>query len=140
MRTLAVMALVVSTSAAPVARAQGVGDTQAADPALAAHEREEKRAQERADRAHEKAEREQERAGREEELYDRGTESLDEERWDRAVEAFDAVARLGGRRADAALYWKAYAQRKAGRSADALATLAELRKSAPQSRYLKEAD
>ena len=35
---------------------------------------------------------------------------------------------MGGRRADAALYWKAYAQRKAGRPADALATLAQLRK------------
>jgi hypothetical protein len=38
------------------------------------------------------------------------------------------------------LYWKAYAQRKAGRPADALATLGQLRKTAPQSKYIKEAD
>src|SRR4051812_22416492 len=82
----------------------------------------------------------EEKSDREDELYDRGTEALDEERWDRALDAFSQVAALGGRRADAGLYWKAYVQRKAGRSADALATLAQLRKTAPQSRYLKEAD
>ena len=98
------------------------------------------REEERREREQEKQEREQERAGREEELYDRGTEALDEERWERAVQAFDAVAAMGSRRADAALYWKAYGQRKGGRPAEALATLAQLRKTAPRSRWLKEAD
>src|SRR5947207_14339052 len=92
----------------------------AAGPGLRAQAAEE---EEKAERAQEKTARGQEQADREEALYERGTESLDEERWDRAVEAFDKVARLGERRADAALYWKAYAQRKAGRAADALATL-----------------
>ncbi|HEV7498769.1 MAG TPA: HEAT repeat domain-containing protein, partial [Vicinamibacteria bacterium] len=73
-------------------------------------------------------------------LYDRGTEALDEEHWDRAVDAFGQVASFGGRRADAGLYWRAYAQRKAGHSTDALATIAQLRKTAPQSKYIKEAD
>jgi HEAT repeat protein len=79
------------------------------------------------------------RADREDERYDAGTRALDEQRWDDAVRAFDEVAGMGGRRADAGLYWKAYAQRKAGRTADALTTIAELRRKAPQSRWLKEA-
>ena len=95
------------------------------------------RAQDEDQEQHERA---QERLEREDELYDRGTEALDDEAWDRALESFDRVAQSGSRRADAALYWKAYAQRKAGRPADALATLAQLRKTAPQSKYLKEAD
>src|SRR5712691_4766618 len=93
--------------------------------------------QERADRERERAD---QKADREEEAYDRGTEALDEERWDRALEAFDRVAAMAGHRADGALYWKAYAQRKAGRPTEAMATLAQLRKSAPQSKWLKEAD
>jgi hypothetical protein len=78
-------------------------------------------------------------AQREGERYEAGTALLDEERWDEAVRAFDEVVRMGGGRADAALYWKAYGQQKAGRAADALATVAELRRKAPQSRWLDEA-
>jgi HEAT repeat protein len=125
-------------SAAEEARAEGEGEQ--AERERAKQERE----REKADREREKAERdrdrEQEKADREEELYDRGTEALDEERWDRAVESFDRVASTSSRRADAALYWKAYAQRKAGRATEAMATLAQLRKQAPQSRWIKEAD
>jgi HEAT repeat protein len=135
--------------AAPPARAQVL--LESADEAQAQAQRDRDRAQrdreharEVAERDREKAERDrdrgQERADREEERYERGTEALDEERWDRAIEAFEAVASMGGRRADAGLYWKAYAQRKAGRPADALTTLGQLRKTAPQSKYLKEAD
>jgi HEAT repeat protein len=85
------------------------------------------------------AEEEEQATSKEDEAYDRGTEALDEESWDGAIGAFDAVVRMGGKKADAALYWKAYAQNKAGRPADALATVAQLRKAAPQSRWLKEA-
>ena len=135
-------ALVAVALAAPGgARAgpgRGAGAGAAGAPARRAGpaERQERRAR-AAERERERA---QERLDREEERYERGTEALDEERWDQAIEAFDRVAQSGGRRADAALYWKAYAQRKAGRPADALATLAQLRKTAPQSKYLKEAD
>jgi len=71
--------------------------------------------------------------------YDRGTQALDNESWDEAIQAFDGVARMGGRRADAGLYWKAYALNKAGRAADALAGIAQLRKAFPQSKWLKDA-
>lgn len=82
---------------------------------------------------------EDEKEGREEELYDEGTEAIDDEKWDRAVRAFTQVAAMGGRRADAGLYWKAYAEKKAGQRAAASSTLAELRKKHPQSRWLDEA-
>src|SRR3954454_16004362 len=136
MRTgIVAVALAVAMVAAPRVRAQVESDEGQARTAAERdkREREEDLRERERDRADEKAE-------REEELYDRATEALDEERWERAVEAFDGVATAGGRRADAGLYWKAYAQRKAGRAADALATLAQLRKTAPQSKYLKEAD
>jgi len=156
MRTGLMTALVVLAIAAPSARAQDFAAS--ADEAQDAQEkaqqdrqraseqahRDRERASEQAERDRERAQRDseraEERANREDERYERGTEALDEERWDRAIEAFDSVASKGGRRADAALYWKAYAQRKAGKPADALATLGQLRKTAPQSKYIKEAD
>jgi len=123
---------------AELALLDGGLDSSAEEQARTDREREKKdREREKADR---ERDREQERADREEEQYDRGTEALDEERWDRAVESFDRVAASGSRRADAALYWKAYAQRKAGRPTEAVATLGQLRKQAPQSKWLKEAD
>jgi len=144
-------ALVGLALAAPPARAQD--RLESGEEAQAQSQRDHDKAQrdreharEEAQRDREKAERDrerdrgQERADREDERYERGTEALDEERWDRAIEAFETVASMGGRRADAGLYWKAYAQRKAGRPADALATLGQLRKTAPQSKYIKEAD
>ena len=155
MRTGWMTALVVLALAAPSVRAQDFasGADEAQDKAQADRQRASERAQRDRERAREQAERDreraqadresaraEERAGREDERYERGTEALDEERWDRAIEAFDSVVSMGGRRADAGLYWKAYAQRKAGRPADALATLGQLRKTAPQSKYIKEAD
>ena len=72
-------------------------------------------------------------------LYERGTQALDQRRWDRAQSLFDDVVKLKGRRLDGALYWKAYAQNKQGQRAEALATLSTLRSGHPQSRWLKEA-
>lgn len=140
MRTALVMtALVVMAVAAPRARAQSEVAVEEARQREARDRQQEQREREQEGRDRER-DRAQETLDREDEQYDRGTEALDEEAWDRALESFDHVARSGGRRADAALYWKAYAQRKAGRPADALATLGQLRKTAPQSKYLKEAD
>ena len=85
------------------------------------------------------AEAEEQATSKEDEAYDRGTEALDEEHWDRAIEAFDAVVRMAGKKVDAGLYWKAYALNKAGRASDALTVIAQLRKSAPQSRWLNDA-
>jgi HEAT repeat protein len=76
---------------------------------------------------------------REEELYESAREAIDEERWQRAIERFGEVEALKGSRADTALYWKAYAQHRAGQRADALATLALLNKNYPKSRSLEQA-
>ena len=75
---------------------------------------------------------------REEEIYESARELIDEEQWQRAVEEFDRVIEMKGARADTALYWKAYAQSKAGQRAEALATLAQLNKNYPQSRSLEQ--
>jgi hypothetical protein len=76
---------------------------------------------------------------KDDEQYERGTAAIDGEEWDEAIEAFQNVAAMNARRTDAALYWKAYAQSKGGRRADALATLQDLRKRFPQSRWLRQA-
>lgn len=78
-------------------------------------------------------------AAREDERYNDGAEYLDDDKWSEAVAAFSEVAGLKGQRADAALYWKAYALNKMGRRNDALAATAELRRSYPRSNWLKEA-
>ena len=72
-------------------------------------------------------------------FYERGQNNLERSRWDDAVENFTEVIARGGSRADGALYWKAYALNKLGRREDALAALAELRKSYPNSRWLDDA-
>ncbi len=76
---------------------------------------------------------------RQQELYEEGTDALDEGQWDRAAAVFAEAARQPGDRADGALYWKAYAQSKLGRKAEALATLAELAKQFPKSRWSNDA-
>jgi len=76
------------------------------------------------------------RDGRNEEAYyERGQRALERRRWDEAVEHFSEVISRGGGRAEGALYWKAYALHKLGRRDEALASLAELRKSHANSRW-----
>ena len=77
---------------------------------------------------------------RENSAYERARASLDRRNWDDAIERFEVVVSLKGDRVDAALYWKAYAQSRAGRAADAQATIAALRSGYPKSRYLNDAN
>src|SRR5215470_4650737 len=76
---------------------------------------------------------------REDELYSSAKDALDNNNYDKAISGFDEVARLKGRRADAALYWKAYALDKAGRHAEAQATIEQLKKEYPQSSWVRNA-
>src|SRR6185436_8707684 len=71
--------------------------------------------------------------------YERGQRALDGRNWDEALEKFTQAASGGGSRADGALYWKAYALAKLGRRDDAMAAIAELRKSYATSRWLDDA-
>jgi hypothetical protein len=74
-----------------------------------------------------------------ESLYSEGQRSLDSRHWDEAVESFNQVISRGGARVDGALYWKAYALGKLGRRDEALAAIAELRKSDAGTRWLDDA-
>ncbi|MCI0353213.1 MAG: HEAT repeat domain-containing protein [Acidobacteriales bacterium] len=78
-------------------------------------------------------------AAREDERYNDGTDSIDEQKWSRALDAFNDVIAIKGRRTDAALYWKAYVLNKLGRRGEAQTTIAELRRSFPRSNWIREA-
>jgi tetratricopeptide (TPR) repeat protein len=97
------------------------------------------REDEKRQREDEKKDREREKLERQEELYEDAQEALDEGKWERALERFTQVADARGRRADGALYWKAYTQYKLGRPAQAIETLQAFYKEYPQSRWLKDA-
>ena len=72
-------------------------------------------------------------------LYSAGQSSLDNRQWDQAVEYFNQVISRNSARVDGALYWKAYALGKLGRRDEAIAAIAELRKSYATSRWLDDA-
>ena len=106
------------------------------DRELARGQREKEDAAREAAREKERAQREKER---EYSAYDSGQQELDRGRWDRAIAQFDRVIELKATKADAALYWKAYAQNKLGQRPEALATIGTLIKEYPKSRYLSDA-
>jgi hypothetical protein len=72
-------------------------------------------------------------------LYSAGQSALDAHRYAEALEDFNQVAARGGTRADGAWYWKAYTLIKLGRRDEALAAIAELRKSYANSHWLDDA-
>jgi hypothetical protein len=74
----------------------------------------------------------------EDQLYAQATQAINESRWSDAEPLLDQVFNLHGRRADAALYWKAYVKSKEGSPAAALEACASLRQDYPQSSWLKE--
>jgi HEAT repeat protein len=73
------------------------------------------------------------------EQYLAARKDLDAGRWAAAIDKFGRVAARGGADADAALYWKAYSQKKSGRPGDALATLRHLGGAFPKSSWMDDA-
>jgi len=73
------------------------------------------------------------------ESYSRGKSYLDRKEYDHAIDAFNRVIDDKASRADGAYYWRAYAQNKLGHRDEALASLDELEKSYPSSRWLDDA-
>jgi len=71
--------------------------------------------------------------------YESGQNDLENHRYDQALEAFNQVAARAGARADAGWYWKAFTLNKLGRRDEAIAAIAELRKTYPNSRWLDDA-
>lgn len=74
----------------------------------------------------------------EDQQYADATRAINESRWSDAESLLNQVIDQHGRRADGAMYWKAYVENKEGRSSDALKTCADLRQVYPKSNWLKE--
>jgi hypothetical protein len=72
--------------------------------------------------------------------YAEGTRAINEGRWADAGAIFSKIAEQHKDRADAALYWAAYSENKEGQQARALETCADLGRTFPQSRWIKECD
>ena len=71
--------------------------------------------------------------------YESGKNYLNRRQYDQAIVRFDRVIAAKGANVDGALFWKSFAQFKLGKSDDALATIALLRKDHPQSPYNSDA-
>jgi len=78
-------------------------------------------------------------SSKEQQLYSAATSAMDAGQWGRALELFTEAAALKGDRQDGALYWKAYVQNKLGQRPEALATIQELLKAQPSSRWVSDA-
>ena len=72
-------------------------------------------------------------------LYKAGTASIDKGDWRSAEQAFTKVVAFKGERADAALYWRAYAYNKLSMRDDALKSIASLKAGYPKSTWVKDA-
>ncbi len=112
-------------------------DAQARDDERRARD-EEQRSREEEQRAREVEQRarEDERRARD---YERARRAIDEGQWAQALERLQPVIEAAVARADAALYWRAYALDKIGQRAEALTSIAELGKTYPKSRWLGDA-
>jgi HEAT repeat protein len=75
---------------------------------------------------------------KEEALYSEGTRAINDAHWAQAESIFSNLASQHGARAEAALYWKAYAENKQGNTARALESCAELRHAYSQGNWVKE--
>jgi len=78
-------------------------------------------------------------AGKGDPAYQQGLSALDARNWDQAIALFGESAEHKGSNADAALYWLAYAQNRAGRREEALAAIKHLQDSYASSRWNKDA-
>src|SRR5260370_14975024 len=92
------------------------------------------------EREQEKKEQAQEKIERSQELYNDGRKALDDDKYQQAEEKFSELAQLNGSQTDAALYWKAYAENRQGKRDTSLATIAELKRRYPQSRWKKDGE
>ncbi len=72
--------------------------------------------------------------------YDTATVALDRGDYARAIDLFTDIANQKGDRADAALYWVAYAQQRQGDGGGAINTIGVLRREFPESAWLDDAD
>ena len=67
-----------------------------------------------------------------------GTRAIDQGRWADAADIFSKVAALHADHADGALYWKAYAENKLGKSKASQEACSQLRAGFPKSRWIDD--
>jgi HEAT repeat protein len=77
-------------------------------------------------------------ASKEDALYSDGTQAINDARWPDAEKIFAKIAQQHGQRAEAALYWQAYAENKEGKSTQALETCNQLRQTYPHGKWINE--
>ena len=75
---------------------------------------------------------------KEDALYSDGTRAINDARWSQAESIFANIVQLHGERAEAALYWKAYAQNKEGKPTQALDTCNQLKQTYPHGKWINE--
>ena len=75
---------------------------------------------------------------KEDSLYSEGTRAINDAHWAQAETIFNNIAQAHGARAEAALYWKAYAENKQGNSTRALETCSQLRQAYPHGNWVNE--
>jgi hypothetical protein len=71
-------------------------------------------------------------------LYSEGTRAINDGHWLEAEKIFAQIVAGHGEKAEAALYWKAYAENKEGKTARALETCKELRVAYPHGNWVNE--
>ncbi len=77
-------------------------------------------------------------ASADDDAYADGVRAVNSSRWSDAVAIFARVATLDGSHADAAEYWKAYAENKQGQAGAAIETCGALRHDHPGSAWIEE--
>ena len=77
-------------------------------------------------------------SSQEDTLYSEGTRAINDAHWAQAESIFHNLASQHGVRAEAALYWEAYAENKQGNAVRALEICAQLRHAYPQGNWVKE--
>ena len=75
---------------------------------------------------------------KEDALYSEGTRAINDARWAQAEAVFTNIAQQHGARAEAALYWAAYAENKQGNATHALETCSQLRQAYPHGNWINE--
>jgi thioredoxin-like negative regulator of GroEL len=75
---------------------------------------------------------------KEDALYSEGTRAVNDARWAQAQAIFTNIAQQHGARAEAALYWAAYAENKQGNATRALETCSQLRQAYPHGSWINE--
>jgi HEAT repeat protein len=75
---------------------------------------------------------------KEDSLYSEGTRAINDAHWAQAESIFQNLASQHGSRAEASLYWEAYAENKQGNASRAIEICAELRHTYPQGNWAKE--